>query len=247
MAEKKYYWLKLKDDFFDGVKIKKLRQLAGGDTYTIIYLKMLLKAIKSDGTLVYQGVEDNISDEIALDINEAPENVQVTLQYLFSKGLAERIDNDCFFPEAIEQVGSENSSAQRVREFRERQRALHCNTDVTQVKRLCNTEIEIDKDKDIDIEPEIDKEIDKEKKRSGVFTPPTLSEVQHYCHEKNLEYVNAEQFIDFYESKGWMVGKNKMKDWKAALRNWDRTEQKKQQGKSNLQNHESFMEMWRNA
>ena len=226
MTEKKYYWLKLKDDFFDGVKIKKLRQLAGGDTYTIIYLKMLLKAIKSDGTLVYQGVEDNISDEIALDINEAPENVQVTLQYLFSKGLAERIDNDCFFPEAIEQVGSENSSAQRVREFRERQRALHCNADVTQVKRLCNTEIEIDKDIDKDLEIKIDEEIDKdtrkEKRRSGVFTPPTLAEVQNYCREKGFTNVDAERFIDFYESKGWMVGRNKMKDWKASVRNWER-------------------------
>lgn len=46
MAEKKYYWLKMTDQFFEDKAIKKLRKIAGGDTYTIIYLKMLLTAIK---------------------------------------------------------------------------------------------------------------------------------------------------------------------------------------------------------
>lgn len=55
------------------------------------------------------------------------------------------------------------------------------------------------------------------------FTPPTLTDVKSYCLEKNLN-VDANKFIDFYESKGWMVGKNKMKDWKAAVRNWSRSE-----------------------
>ena len=229
MAEKRYYWFKLKDDFFDGVKIKKLRQLAGGDTYTIIYLKMLLKAMKTDGVLEYQGVEDNICDEIALDINEAPENVRVALSYLLSKGLAEQIENDCFLPESIENVGSENSSAQRVREYRNRQKTLHCNTDVTQVKRIGNVEIE----KDIDIE--------KEKRKRRIFTPHTLAEVQAYCHERNNS-INAETFIDYYESNGWLVGKNKMKDWKATVRRWEQNNyhnsnapsNKSQQGKSQI-------------
>lgn len=53
------------------------------------------------------------------------------------------------------------------------------------------------------------------------FTPPTLENVIEYCREKGYN-VDAERFIDFYESKGWMVGKNKMKDWKAAVRNWGR-------------------------
>lgn len=55
------------------------------------------------------------------------------------------------------------------------------------------------------------------------FTPPSLEEVQTYCKERNNS-VNAESFIDFYESKGWMIGKNKMKDWKAAVRNWEKKE-----------------------
>ena len=62
--------------------------------------------------------------------------------------------------------------------------------------------------------------------KSTRFTPPTLEEVQAYCIERGNN-VDAERFIDFYSSKGWMVGKNKMKDWKAAVRNWERTEPKK--------------------
>lgn len=55
----------------------------------------------------------------------------------------------------------------------------------------------------------------------GRFTPPDVSEVQAYCFERNNN-VDAQAFVDFYSSKGWMVGKNKMKDWKAAVRTWER-------------------------
>ena len=57
------------------------------------------------------------------------------------------------------------------------------------------------------------------------FTPPTLEEVKTYCTERNND-IDPERFIDFYESKGWMVGKNKMKDWKAAVRSWEKRDKK---------------------
>lgn len=53
------------------------------------------------------------------------------------------------------------------------------------------------------------------------FISPSVEEVQQYCKERN-NVVNAQSFIDFYESKGWMIGKNRMKDWKAAVRTWER-------------------------
>lgn len=58
-------------------------------------------------------------------------------------------------------------------------------------------------------------------KESSRFTPPTIDEVSSYCKERNNS-IDAEGFIDFYEANGWMVGKNKMKDWKATIRNWER-------------------------
>ena len=55
----------------------------------------------------------------------------------------------------------------------------------------------------------------------GRFTPPTKEEVNFYCEEKGLFYVDAEDFINFYESKDWMIGKNKMSKWKAAVSRWN--------------------------
>lgn len=62
--------------------------------------------------------------------------------------------------------------------------------------------------------------------KSRAFTPPTLDEVSAYCQGRSNN-VSPQRFIDFYESKGWMVGKNKMKDWKAAIRTWEQRETRK--------------------
>ncbi len=78
------------------------------------------------------------------------------------------------------------------------------------------------KDKDEDK----DKDKDEDKKGNGAraarFTPPSIEEVAAYCQERG-NGVDAARFVDFYSSKGWMVGKTKMKDWKAAIRNWERS------------------------
>lgn len=71
----------------------------------------------------------------------------------------------------------------------------------------------------------IGKDSIKSKAKSTRFVPPTLEQVQDYCKERGNN-VDAERFIDFYESKGWMVGKNKMKDWKACVRTWEKRETK---------------------
>ena len=161
MAEgKRYYWLKLKDDFFSSKRIKKLRKLAGGDTYTIIYLKMQLLAMKKDGILEYTGLEKTFAEELALDLDEEADDVQVTLTYLMSCGLAETSDNvEFFFPYAVENVGSEGAAAQRQRECRARKMELLCDN-VTEVSQICNGEIEIEKE----IEKREDIEIEKREK-----------------------------------------------------------------------------------
>jgi predicted phage replisome organizer len=159
MAEgKRYFWLKLYDDFFGSKRIKKLRKMAGGDTYTIIYLKLQLIAMKTNGVIKWTGLEDTFADELALDIDEAPENVQVTLAYLLGCGLAETSDNiSFFFPYSVSNVGTEGSSAKRVREHREKQKLLQCNASVTQVKQIRNGEKEKEKEleKELDVEVEV--------------------------------------------------------------------------------------------
>ena len=66
-----------------------------------------------------------------------------------------------------------------------------------------------------------DESKDSSKRESTKFVPPTVDEVKAYCIERG-NTIDPESFIDFYESKGWMVGRNKMKDWKAAIRTWEK-------------------------
>ena len=221
---KRYFWLKLHKDFFQRKEIKRLRKIAGGDTYTIIYLKMLLRSIMSDGKLYFDGLEDDFASELALDLDEKEENVQITIQYLLKSGLLEMCsDEEYYLPDTKDSTGCETAVASRVRKHRERKKALQCNTDVTQMKQLCNGEIEIELEKEIKIEKEIDSSAKSTTTKRKRFEKPTLSEIKQYCIERNNN-VNAEQFFDYYESNGWKVGKNSMKDWKAAVRTWERSE-----------------------
>lgn len=159
MAEpKRYFWLKLHKDFFKRKEIKRLRKIAGGDTYTIIYMEMLLRSIIDEGKLFFDGLEDDFASELALDIDEDEENVKITIQYLLKTGLLEiRSDEEYYLPDTKDSTGCETAVAVRVRRHREKQKALQCNTDVTQVKHLCNGEIELEKELEIEKEIELDK------------------------------------------------------------------------------------------
>ena len=230
---KRYFWLKLHKDFFQRKEIKRLRKIAGGDTYTIIYLKMLLRSIMSDGKLYFDGLEDDFASELALDLDEKEENVQITIQYLLKSGLLEMCsDEEYYLPDTKYSTGCETAVASRVRKHRERKKALQCNADVTQVKHLCNGEKEIEIEKEIEKEIELDTKANKSPTKAKRFVKPTINEIQDYCIERNNN-VNAEHFFDYYESNGWKVGKNSMKDWKAAVRTWERSEYRKPNSKKN--------------
>lgn len=162
---KKYFWLKLYNDFFTSKRVKRLRSLAGGDTYTIIYLKMQLKALKDDGYLYFDDVMDDFAEELALDIDENADDVRVTIQYLSRVGLLESSENgkEYFLPYVQKCIGSETASTQRSRISRARKKekeALRCNTDATPMQRIetkCNTEIEIEKELELELEAEKNK------------------------------------------------------------------------------------------
>ena len=75
-----------------------------------------------------------------------------------------------------------------------------------------------DNDNDNDIEKKDENKFSSQKK---YFRPPSVDEVEQYCRERG-NGIDADAFVSFYESKGWMIGKNKMKDWRAAVRTWER-------------------------
>ena len=152
VKNKRYYWIQLAQDFFKSKEMKLLRKIAGGDTHTIIYLKMMLISLEDGGHIYYDGLADNLAEEIALVIDENVEDIKITLIFLESKGLLTRnSDRDYFLEQVPEMVGSETASTRRSRKHREL-RGLHCNTIAT----TCNGDIE----KDIDIDTEIEKDVD---------------------------------------------------------------------------------------
>ena len=153
VKNKRYYWIQLAQDFFKSKEMKLLRKIAGGDTHTIIYLKMMLISLEDGGHIYYDGLADNLAEEIALVIDENVEDIKITLIFLESKGLLTRKnDRDYFLEQVPEMVGSETASTRRSRKHRELT-ALHCNTIAT----TCNGDIE----KDIDTDTEIEKDVDK--------------------------------------------------------------------------------------
>lgn len=165
---KRFYWLKLKEDFFTDKRIKRLRKISGGDTYTVIYLKLLLLSLSENGRLYYDGVESDFISELALTIDEGEDDVMVTVNYLITRGLLEEVrENDEYFlTEMPSLVGSETASTRRSRKHREKKLieknktlALQCNTNATPTQQI-ETKRNTEKEKELDIEKEKDIELD---------------------------------------------------------------------------------------
>lgn len=168
---RRYYWYKLKNDFFSQITIKKIRRSQNGDTKVIIYLKMILMTIDNDGYIEFKGVEDDICDEIAIALDEEPELVKETVEQLKDMGLIEMLEEDFFLPEAKGGVGSECDSAERVRKCRANKKMLQRNNKVTESNEEvtnCNTQVTQRREKENREEKEEIKR-DKERDRTGKY------------------------------------------------------------------------------
>lgn len=150
-VNRRYYWLQLKEDFFKSKEMKLMRKLPGGEELTIIYLKIMLASLPDEGKIYFEGLAEDLAEELALLIDEDTEAVRMALMFLSKKNLLTTNDNYQFTLEQVpEMIGSETASTRRSRKHREVQKALQCNTDAT--KR--NGDIEIDIEKDIELDQE---------------------------------------------------------------------------------------------
>lgn len=154
--EKKYYWLKLPQNFFEDLEMKKLRKIAGGDTYTIIYLKLMLISLEENGYIYYEEIEDTFIDELALRLCEDADNVKFTLMYLQKVRLVESNNDEIKMLQVPEMTGKETDAARRMRKSRSRKESIECNIvtpllqNVTQSKSKSENKsksIDIDDDK----------------------------------------------------------------------------------------------------
>lgn len=228
MEGKKFYWLKLKKDFFKRHDIRIVEDMPNGKDYILFYLKMLVESVDHEGKLRFSDTIPYNEQMLATITNTNLDIVRAAMQVFTSLNMIEVVDDGTIFMnETLKMIGSatDNDNANRQRRFREKkkQEALpsvtKSNASITQAVTNDNESKSIEIEKEIEIELELDSK-EKSQKKSR-FTPPTLSMVQEYCDER-CNNVDAQKFIDYYSSNGWKVGRNPMKDWKAAVRTWER-------------------------
>lgn len=228
MAEVK--WIKLTTDMFDNRKIKHIRKLPEGNSIVLIWVMLLTLAgrCNSNGIIFLTENIPYTSKMLADELGFEESIIQLALQALEQLGMI-CSDELGFLAitgweehqniEGMEKIREQNRL--RKQKQREKQKLLGDSHVTVTASHATDIEEDIEEDKN-----RIDKKIICEHAKR--FTPPTFDEVEAYVLERNSP-VDPQAFIDFYESKGWMVGKNKMKDWKAACRNaekWDRWEKK---------------------
>ena len=217
-------WIKITVDMFDDEKIKIIQSMPEGDALLIVWIKLITLAGKTnDGGYIYIAENMPYTDEMLSVIMNKPLNtIRLALDTFNKLGMVEN-DVKGIYLVNFEKHQSLDKLAEireknrlRVKKFREKekQKQLECNVTET----LCNA-IDIDKEIDIDKDKEID--IKKENNKRKNFIKPTVEEVKQYCLERKNS-VDPEYFIDYYNSNGWKVGKNPMKDWKATVRTWER-------------------------
>ena len=225
---KKYYYLKLKDNFYDSEQMIILQNMQDGYLYSDILMKLYLRSLKTDGKLIFNNIIPYTPEVLAQVVRHQVGTVKQALQIFKQLGLIEILDNGTIFMLDIQNfIGKSSTEADRIRQYRNEineEKLIGC-TNVQQMNNKNTPEIEIEKEINIEIKKE---NIIKEK--NNKFKKPTIEEIEEYCKERKNN-INAQQFYDYYESVGWKVGKNSMKDWKACIRTWENKEKQKQQPK----------------
>lgn len=242
MAEqdKRYYWLKLKKDFFKRHDIKIIEAMPNGKDYILFYLKLLCESLDHEGSLRFNDQIPYNENMLSTITNTNVDIVRSAIKIFSELGMMEILDDGTIYMNEVNKlIGSETYWAEKKRIYRDKIGQIEDNQR-TMSNKIGQNPICPSKRKSKSIEKDID--IEREKKPQKRFTPPTLEEVKAYCQERR-NGIDPERFIDFYQSKGWKIGSNPMKDWKAAVRTWEKRDAKPQEapkGDSKLKALESY-------
>lgn len=211
---KKYYWLKLKENFFDEKTTKFLRRLPDGDKLVITYLKMQLKSLKTDGLLKYDRLMPSCEEELALILDEDVNIVKFTVQALLQSNVIEILDDNSIYMIAMQElIGKECQSAERVRKFRENKKlALHCNTNVPMGKTEIEKEIELEIEKEkiynnfsVELKSAVKEWLKYKIERNEKYKTTGLKNLAKTIQSKLKEYSEKEiiEIISLSMSNGW--------------------------------------------
>lgn len=227
MIDKGYYYLKLKENFFESDELKILESMENGYLYSNILLKLYLKALKNNGKLTFN---DYIPYDVKMLATITGHNVDIVekaIKIFQGMHLIEILDNGTIYMLDMQKmIGSISNEGVRKAEYRAR---------INLEKEKGGTELGQSPDI-ISISNSIsgsssnsninNNSTNNKESTNKRFMPPTFEEVSCYCEERQ-NGVDAQRFIDFYASKGWKVGNQAMKDWKACIRTWEKREKPK--------------------
>ncbi len=212
MDNKKYYYIKLKDNYFDQDNIKILESMKNGHTYSLILIKLYLKSSKYNGRLMMTPAipyDPNKIEILANVISHDIDNVKQAIKAAVELDLITIVEGrEIWMTEIQNFIGKSSTEADRIREYR---------TELNQ-KLIGDEDVQM-----YDIStPELEKEIElkKERERKPKFKKPSVQEVKEYADSIGFTTLDPEYFINHYEANGWMAGRAKMKNWKATVVNW---------------------------
>lgn len=197
MAKTKvYFWLKVDKKFFDNIFIKKLKNMPGGYTMTVIYIRLMLESLESDCILYYEGYFNDLAEELALKLDVSEDDIRMTLSYFTQCGLIQvDSDSNAEMPQAKAMLESETNWA-----WYKRKQRKQAKLDNVQIKKKksnsCPTEIELEIEKDIDIEKEIESE---ERDREKISSPASAEIAKYYQSRIGvIDGVQYQQLMDYH-------------------------------------------------
>lgn len=219
-------WIKIATDIFEDEKIKLIRDEPQADTIIVLWFELLSLAgrCNSDGVLMLNERTPYNAKMLATIFSRPADMVNRALDIFESYGMIEIVDGAITIPNwskhqnstGMEKIREQNKCRQA--EFRSRQ------------KKSISGEAEQPKQTEafkaaesIVLEPKFEAKIEKTKVKK--FVKPTIPEIEEYCRQRQND-VDAEKFFYHYESKGWMIGKSPMKDWKATVHTWEKERKK---------------------
>ena len=225
--QKKYYWLKLKRDFFKRHDTRIIETMENGEKYLLFYMKLLVESIDHEGRLRFSDTIPYNEKMLATITNTDVDIVRTAVKVFIELEMMSQMDDGTLHMAQVEtMIGDETEWAEKKRIYRQEKKIqlqIEAETVEGQKRTLSDKSIELELEKDIR-EEEAQAPV-QPREESKKFRRPTLEEVSGYCRERG-NTVSPERFLDYYESNGWKVGRNSMKDWKSAVRTWEGNERK---------------------
>lgn len=197
MAKTKvYFWLKVDKKFFDNIFIKRLKNMPGGYTMTVIYIRLMLESLESDCVLYYEGYFNDLAEELALKLDVSEDDIRMTLSYFTQCGLIQvDSDSNAEMAQAKALVQQETNQAAYMRQYRKEQKEKKNNlTTLT----TCKTEIELEKDIKLDIE----QQLEQKKEFAGAEKNPIFEKLKEAFGEMSISGTIVNETEDLLKTHG---------------------------------------------